>query len=53
MGETVKYTLDESRLPDAWYNVASDLPEPLAPVLHPGRASRSARTTSRRSSRWR
>ena len=36
MGETVKYTLDESRLPDAWYNLASDLPEPLAPVLHPG-----------------
>ena len=36
MGETVKYTLDESRLPDAWYNVAADLPEPLAPVLHPG-----------------
>jgi tryptophan synthase beta chain len=36
VGETVKYTLDESRLPDAWYNLASDLPEPLAPVLHPG-----------------
>jgi tryptophan synthase beta chain len=36
VGETVKYTLDESRLPEAWYNIASDLPEPLAPVLHPG-----------------
>jgi tryptophan synthase beta chain len=36
VGETVKYVLDESRLPDAWYNIASDLPEPLAPVLHPG-----------------
>ena len=35
MGETVKYVLDESRLPEAWYNIASDLPEPLAPVLHP------------------
>jgi tryptophan synthase beta chain len=34
--ETVKYVLDESRLPEAWYNIASDLPEPLAPVLHPG-----------------
>jgi tryptophan synthase beta chain len=34
--ETVKYTLDESRLPEAWYNVAADLPEPPAPVLHPG-----------------
>ena len=36
MDETVKYTLDESRLPEAWYNVAADLPEPPAPVLHPG-----------------
>ena len=36
MGETVKYTLDESKLPEAWYNVAADLPEPPAPVLHPG-----------------
>ena len=53
MGETVKYTLDESKLPEAWYNVAADLPEPPAPVLHPGTGSRSAPTTSRRSSRWR
>src|SRR5512134_3664022 len=36
MGDTVKYMLDETRLPDAWYNVAADLPEPPAPVLHPG-----------------
>ena len=36
MGETVKYILDESRLPEAWYNIAADLPEPPAPVLHPG-----------------
>ena len=36
MDETVKYTLDESRLPEAWYNIAADLPEPPAPVLHPG-----------------
>ena len=36
MGETVKYVLDESRLPEAWYNIAADLPEPLPPVLHPG-----------------
>jgi tryptophan synthase beta chain len=36
MGETVKYTLDESRLPEAWYNIAADLPQPPAPVLHPG-----------------
>ena len=36
MGDTVKYTLDESKLPEAWYNIAADLPEPLPPVLHPG-----------------
>ena len=36
MSETVKYVLDESRLPEAWYNLAADLPEPAPPVLHPG-----------------
>ena len=35
-GETVKYVLDESRLPEAWYNLAADLPSPPPPVLHPG-----------------
>ncbi|HET6781932.1 MAG TPA: TrpB-like pyridoxal phosphate-dependent enzyme, partial [bacterium] len=34
--ETVKFTLDESRIPKAWYNIAADLPVPLAPVIHPG-----------------
>ena len=53
MGETVKYTLDESKLPDAWYNLAADLPEPPPPPCIPARASRSAPTISRRSSRWR
>ena len=52
MGETVKYTLDESRLPEAWYNVAADLPEPPAPVLHPGTGQPIEPTTWRRSSRW-
>jgi tryptophan synthase beta chain len=33
---TVKYLLDESRLPHAWYNLAADLPDPAPPVLHPG-----------------
>ncbi len=33
---TVKYTLPEDRIPEAWYNLAADLPEPPAPVLHPG-----------------
>ena len=36
MSETVKYVLDESRIPKAWYNIAADLPVPLAPVIHPG-----------------
>ncbi|MCH8505031.1 MAG: TrpB-like pyridoxal phosphate-dependent enzyme [Ectothiorhodospiraceae bacterium] len=36
MSDTVKYLLDESRLPKAWYNINADLPEPMAPVLHPG-----------------
>lgn len=35
MTEPVKYLLPEERLPKAWYNIAADLPEPLAPVLHP------------------
>jgi len=36
MKDTVKYVLDESRIPRAWYNIAADLPSPPAPVLHPG-----------------
>ena len=36
MSDHVKFVLDESRLPEAWYNIAADLPEPLPPVLHPG-----------------
>jgi tryptophan synthase beta chain len=36
MGETVKFVLDEERLPTAWYNLAADLPAPLPAVLHPG-----------------
>ena len=36
MSDQVKYVLDESWLPEAWYNIAADLPEPPPPVLHPG-----------------
>ena len=36
MEQTVKFVLDESRLPDAWYNLAADLPSPPPPPLHPG-----------------
>lgn len=31
-----KVFLSESEMPTHWYNVAADLPEPLAPALHPG-----------------
>ncbi|MBI2246878.1 MAG: TrpB-like pyridoxal phosphate-dependent enzyme [Armatimonadetes bacterium] len=34
--DSVKIVLDESRIPKAWYNIVSDLPVPLAPVIHPG-----------------
>ena len=36
MPQTIKYLLDESRMPTHWYNIAADLPAPLPPVLHPG-----------------
>jgi tryptophan synthase beta chain len=36
MSDSIKYILDESRMPKVWYNIAADLPKPLPPVLHPG-----------------
>ena len=36
MTDSVKYLLDESRIPKYWYNLAADLPVPLPAVLHPG-----------------
>ncbi len=36
MSDTVKYQLEESKLPKAWYNVVADLPQPPPPPLHPG-----------------
>ena len=36
MSDTVKYVLDESRIPKHWYNLIADLPAPVPPVLHPG-----------------
>jgi tryptophan synthase beta chain len=36
MTDSVKYTLDESRIPKRWYNIMADLPSPPPPVLHPG-----------------
>lgn len=34
--ESKKYILNESDIPKLYYNILSDLPEPLPPVLHPG-----------------
>jgi len=36
MADTVKYVLDETRIPKHWYNIMADLPSPPPPVLHPG-----------------
>lgn len=36
MTDTVKYLLEESRIPRFWYNIAADLPSPPPAVLHPG-----------------
>jgi len=36
MPETVKYLLEETRLPKDWYNIVADLPRLPEPVLHPG-----------------
>ncbi len=31
-----KFILSESEIPEAWYNIAADLPSPPVPPLHPG-----------------
>ena len=36
MADTVKYLLDETRIPKTWYNLAADLPSMPPPPLHPG-----------------
>ena len=36
MSKQVKYTLDESQIPETWYNIAADVPFAASPVLHPG-----------------
>jgi tryptophan synthase beta chain len=36
MTDSVKYVLDETRLPKRWYNIVADLPSPPPAVLHPG-----------------
>ena len=34
--EIIQYNLPPDRIPKAWYNIAADLPKPMAPPLHPG-----------------
>ena len=36
MGGTVKYLLDETKIPKDWYNIVADLPQQPPPALHPG-----------------
>ena len=36
MADSVKYVLDETRMPKRWYNIMADLPSPPPAVLHPG-----------------
>jgi tryptophan synthase beta chain len=35
MDKRTKFMLDEEEIPESWYNIQADLPEPLPPVLHP------------------
>src|ERR1700716_3502124 len=35
MTRRTKFTLDEDRIPRAWYNIAADLPVAPSPYLHP------------------
>jgi tryptophan synthase beta chain len=34
--ENIRFDLPQDRIPLAWYNIAADLPKPMAPALHPG-----------------
>ncbi len=36
MSKKTKFLLSEKRIPEAWYNIQADLPQPLPPVVHPG-----------------
>src|SRR5260221_11882950 len=36
MSNQVKYVLQESEMPQQWYNIIPDLPAPPPPPLHPG-----------------
>jgi tryptophan synthase beta chain len=34
--DQIQFNLPQDRIPQTWYNILPDLPEPLAPILHPG-----------------
>ena len=36
MSQRIRFSLAQADIPAAWYNVLTDLPEPLPPPLHPG-----------------
>lgn len=35
MDKRTKFVLDENEIPEQWYNIQADLPEPIPPSLHP------------------
>ena len=57
--DRTKFYLEEKDMPQAWYNVLPDLPEPLPAVLHPatgnpvtpGRVTGAGRTKRARTRR--
>ncbi|MGC8742275.1 MAG: TrpB-like pyridoxal phosphate-dependent enzyme [Verrucomicrobiia bacterium] len=36
MSQKTRFVLGQSDIPECWYNIQADLPEPLPPPLHPG-----------------
>jgi len=53
MADSIKYVLEESRIPRDWYNLLSDLPVPPHPFCIRERSRRSGPTTWRRCFRCR
>ena len=45
MSEQTKFLLDESRIPQAWYNIAADLPVAQPPPLNPATGKIEPKTT--------
>jgi len=36
MNKQKKYLLEEKEIPEQWYNIQADMPNPMLPPLHPG-----------------